>query len=356
MAKELGRSGEAPHIVVTGGAGYIGSHSVVALHTAGYRVTIFDDLRRSLPQVLDGIAAILGEPATLIPVDICDDAALDAAFAQCGPVDAVIHFAAYKSVRESVADPIIYYRNNVGGTVSLIGAMARAGCRRLVFSSSCTVYGQPDTLPVTEASPMKTAASPYGASKQMCERILSDVQAGEGSTSLSHVVSLRYFNPAGAHPSALIGELPAGTPDNLIPYITQTAAGWRKTLRVFGSDYPTPDGTAIRDYLHVMDLAEAHVAAVALALRASPGLEEINLGTGIGVSVLQAVAAFERATGVTVPIEMAPRRPGDIEQIWSSGTRAADTLGWRTVRSIDEMMSSAWAWQTRLGSTPPAGV
>lgn len=347
---------DAAHIVVTGGAGYIGSHAVIALHTAGYRVTIFDDLRRSNPHVLDGIAAILGERATLVPVDICDEAALVAAFTRSGPIDAVIHFAAYKSVRESVADPLLYYRNNVGGTVSLISAMAQVGCRRLVFSSSCTVYGQPDTLPVSESSPMKAAASPYGASKQMCERILSDAQAGDGDRSLSHVVSLRYFNPAGAHPSALIGELPVGTPDNLVPYITQTAAGWRKTLRVFGSDYATPDGTAIRDYLHVMDLAEAHVAAVALALRASPSLHEINLGTGIGVSVLQAVTAFERATGVTVPVEMAPRRPGDIEQIWSSGTRAADLLGWRTTRSIDEIMASAWAWQTRLGSSLPAGV
>ncbi len=344
------------HVVVTGGAGYIGSHSVVALRAAGYRVTIVDDLRRSHARIIDGLTELLGERPPLLKVDITDVEALTAALLANGPYDAVIHFAAYKSVRESVADPLAYYRNNVGGTVSLLEAMARSGCQRLVFSSSCTVYGQPDTLPVSESSPIREAASPYAASKQMCERLLRDAVVSSAPAHLTHAVSLRYFNPAGAHPTALIGEFPAGPPENLVPYIMQSAAGWRGPLRIFGSDYRTPDGTAVRDYLHVVDLAEAHVAAVDRLFKAEPGVEVFNLGTGTGVSVLGAVAAFEQATGVRVQKEMAPRRPGDVEQIWSACEHATSVLGWRTSRSMQDIMASGWAWQQTLGDTPPAGA
>jgi UDP-glucose 4-epimerase len=347
--------GNRPHIVVTGGAGYIGSHAVVALDEAGYRVTIVDDLRRSHPRMLDGLARILGHPPTVLTVDITDELALTAALGSCGRYDAVIHCAAYKSVRESVADPLAYYRNNVGGTVSLLAAMQHTGCRRIVFSSSCTVYGQPDVLPVSESSPLRGAASPYGTTKQVCERLLQDAHASAGPGHLSHVVSLRYFNPAGAHATALIGELPSGPPESLVPFITQSAAGWCGPLRVFGSDYSTRDGTAVRDYLHVVDLAEAHVAAVKRALDSDPGVQVFNLGTGTGVTVLEAVTAFESATGVTVRMEMAPRRPGDVEQIWSASDRASTVLGWRTTRSVQDIMGSAWAWQRSLGAAPPAG-
>lgn len=338
------------HIVVTGGAGYIGSHTVVSLVEAGHDVTVIDDLRRSSERIVAGIEAILGRGVPLVRADVADDAAIVRSLSTGAPVDVVVHFAAYKSVKESVQHPIRYYRNNISATAALLDAMVSLGCGRIVFSSSCTVYGQPRELPVTEGSPIVAAASPYGYSKQVCEQMLIDSLRGEAG--LSHAISLRYFNPAGAHPSALIGELPIGVPDNLVPFITQSAAGWRGPVEIFGTDYTTPDGTAIRDYLHVVDLAEAHVAAVASILQCEPGFDTFNLGTGRGVSVREMLAAFESATGTTPATVLGPRRPGDIEQVWSSCQKAADGLGWRAERTLVDIMSSAWAWQQALGPRP----
>ena len=333
-------------LLITGGFGYVGSHTLVALHEAGFDdVVVVDDLRRSDPRMVRGVAELTGRAPVHEAVDVTDAAALSRVFEVHGPVDAVVHFAAYKSVRESVAEPLRYYRNNVLGTVALLEAMAAGGCTTLVFSSSCTVYGQAEVLPVSELTPERPAASPYGATKQMCERVIADSVESGG---LSHALSLRYFNPAGSHPSALIGDLPSGVPDSLVPFITQTAAGWREVLHVFGSDYATPDGTPIRDYLHVVDLAEAHVAAVRNVLLAVPGREVVNLGSGTGKSVLEALRAFEQVTGRTVPYVFAPRRDGDVEQIWSSCEKAEQLLGWRARLGLREIMASAWAWQTTL--------
>ncbi len=337
-------------VLVSGGAGYIGAHTVVALHEAGHDVVIVDDLRRTNQRVVDGIAKLVGTSLPLLRVDVADEAALLAGLASQAPFDVAVHFAAYKSVRESVDNPALYYANNVGGTATLLSVMRKLSVHRLVFSSSCTVYGQPDVLPVTELSPIVVAASPYGFTKQVCEQMICDEVASSSSEALTNGLSLRYFNPAGAHPSALIGEFPFGVPDNLVPFITQTAAGWRPRLSIFGDDYNTPDGTAVRDYLHVCDLADAHVAAVDWILAAEPGVEVVNLGMGHGVSVRQAIDAFETATGVTIPVVMAPRRPGDVEQVWSSCAKAAELLGWRATRSLSDMMSSAWAWQQTLGA------
>jgi UDP-glucose 4-epimerase len=344
-------------ILVTGGAGYIGSHTVVALVAAGHDVVIVDDFRRTDERIAAGLTALLGFAPAIERVDVADVDALTSVFTLCGPIDVVIHFAAYKSVKESVQYPMRYYTNNVGGTASLLRAMQRAGCKSLVFSSSCTVYGSPDALPVTEQTPLSDPASPYGFSKYVCEQMISDVANGVDQAITGSVV-LRYFNPAGAHRSALIGELPIGTPENLVPFITQTAAQWHDKLSIFGGDYETPDGTAVRDYLHVEDLAEAHTAAVDLLL-SSPDHRVYNLGTGVGVSVMEMVRAFEEATGIAVPIEIAPRRSGDIAQIWSSCERANVELGWKARRSLVDMMSSAWAWQQTLSdpdrsSSPPS--
>jgi UDP-glucose 4-epimerase len=337
------------HVLVTGGAGYIGSHTVIALAQAGHEVTVVDDLRRSTERIVAGVEEILGRPLRLFRVDIADEQGLGSAFDGIAPVDAVVHFAAYKSVKESVLHPTRYYRNNIGGTAVLVDTMRAYGCGRIVFSSSCTVYGQPDRLPVDESSPILPATSPYGYSKQVCEQLLDDALR---AASLTSVVSLRYFNPAGAHPSALIGELPIGVPDNLVPFITQTAAGWRERLETFGSDYATPDGTAVRDYLHVVDLAEAHVAAVGAVLEGPGGLHVYNLGTGEGVSVRQILDAFEAATGLRLPVVVSGRRPGDVEQVWADPSKAARELGWRTTRSLRDIMASAWAWQQTLGDRP----
>jgi len=329
-------------LLITGGFGYIGSHTLVELMQAGFHdLVVVDDLRRSNELMVTGVATITGITAVHERIDVTDPVALAQIFSTHGPIDAVLHFAAYKSVRESVAHPLRYFHNNVVGMVALLQAMQVYGCKRLLFSSSCTVYGQAEELPVTESTPERRAQSPYGATKQMGERIMADAM-GE---LLTHAVSLRYFNPAGAHPSALIGDLELGVPDSLVPYITQTAAGWRPHLRVFGSDYHTPDGTPVRDYLHVVDLARAHVAAVRHLLDGPPGREVINLGSGHGHSVLDAINAFERATGITVGYEMAPRRAGDVEQIWSSGDKALALLGWHTEHTLEEIMASAWAWQ-----------
>lgn len=339
-------------LLITGGYGYIGSHTLVALHEAGFRdLTVVDDLRRSDPLMVRGVTELTGVEHPHESLDVTDPVALAHVFDVYGPFDAVVHFAAYKSVSESVAEPLRYYRNNVLGTIALLEAMAAHGCARLVFSSSCTVYGQADVLPVSELSPERSANSPYGATKQMCERIIADAVL---SGSLTHVLSLRYFNPAGSHPSALIGDLPVGVPDSLVPFITQTAAGWRERLNVFGSDYDTPDGTPIRDYLHVVDLAEAHVAAVSHVLTGAAGREVVNLGSGTGHSVLQALKVFEEVTGRTVPYVLAPRRAGDVEQIWSACEKATALLGWRVRLGLREIMGSAWDWQKTL--SPPADV
>lgn len=345
-----------PRLLITGGFGYIGSHTLVALHEAGFTdIVVVDDLRRSDPVMVRGVAEIMGRSPVHAAVDVTDAGRLAAVFAQHSPIDAVIHLAAYKSVRESMAEPLRYFRNNVFGMVALLEAMAAGGCGRLVFSSSCTVYGQPDELPVSERAPERPAASPYGATKQMCERILADsvdLHGGAGgSAGLTHALSLRYFNPAGNHPSARIGDLPRGVPDSLVPFVTQAAAGWRDEVRVFGSDYATPDGTAIRDYLHVMDLADAHVAAIRHVLGSVPGRDAVNLGSGVGHSVLDVIRTFEAVTGRSVHYRLAARRPGDVEQIWSSSAKAEALLGWRVCRGLPEILSSAWDWQQTL--TPP---
>lgn len=334
-------------LLVTGGAGYIGAHTVVSLVEAGFRdIVIVDDLRRSDVRMVDGIEAITGVAPVVERVDVTDAHALGGVFRHRGPFDAVVHFAAYKSVRESVLRPELYEANNVGGTARLLETMRTYGCERLVFSSSCTVYGNPESLPVTEDSPIGIAQSPYGASKQRCEQLIRRaVETG----ALSAALSLRYFNAAGAHSSALLGELPFGVPDFLVPFITQTAAGWRDQVQVFGNDYDTPDGTAVRDYLHVMDLADAHVAAVAQLIEGrAVGFDAVNLASGRGTSVLETIHAFERATGVRVPYNFAPRRRGDAETIWAVADRARELLGWTATRSLEEIMRSAWAWQQSL--------
>lgn len=341
-------------ILVTGGAGFIGSHAVVALAEAGFEPVIVDNLSNSAASALDGIGAILGRRVAFHQVDCTDEAALDGVFRAEGTVAGVIHFAAYKAVGESVGEPVKYYRNNVGSLLALLAAMDRAGCRGLVFSSSCTVYGIPDALPVTEAAPTHRANSPYGNTKQICEDILTDL-AASGRTEL-RTISLRYFNPIGAHQSARIGELPLGVPNNLVPFVTQTAAGLRERLTVYGTDYDTPDGSCIRDYIHVVDLADAHVVALRRLLDESapvdrPALETFNLGTGRGNSVLEVVREFERVSGRPLPVTMGPRRAGDVPAIYGDVTRAADELDWRARRTLADSLTDAWRWQQQLSTS-----
>ena len=334
-------------VVVTGGTGYIGSHTVVELIAAGYEPVIIDNLYNSDISVLEGIRAITGVTPKFWDYDLCDRQKLEEVFRAEGKVDAIIHFAAYKAVGESVRKPLDYYRNNLTSLINLLEAMESHGTPVLVFSSSCTVYGQPDTLPVTEASPVKEAASPYGYTKQAGEIIIRDTIAAR---SAHKAVSLRYFNPIGAHPTAFIGELPRGVPENLVPYITQTAIGLRDELKVFGTDYATPDGSCIRDYLHVVDLAKAHVMALRRMLDGEnkAGYEVFNLGMGKGVSVLEAIAAFEKASGVKLKYTITGRRAGDIEKIWADPSLANKELGWKTEITIEEAMETAWRWENRL--------
>jgi len=334
-------------VLVTGGAGYIGSHTVVELHQAGYEPVIVDNFANSDRRVIDGLTTILGRAPTVHELDCRDGAGLRSVLQRSAPLAGVIHFAAHKSVGVSVADPLAYYDNNVGSLVTLLTAMAEAGVQRFVFSSSCTVYGQPDRLPVDEETPLRPAESPYGRTKQFCESIITDVVKAQG---LLEAVTLRYFNPVGAHPSALIGELPLGKPENLVPFITQTAVGLREELVVFGSDYPTPDGTCVRDYIHVVDLARAHVAALDwIAQRNTSGFNEVfNLGMGQGVSVLEAIAAFEAASGVRLRYRLGPRRPGDVVSIYASVDKAQRELGWRSELGIEDAMRDAYRWQRGL--------
>lgn len=334
-------------ILVTGGTGYIGSHTVVELQKAGYSVVIIDDLSNSNREVLDGIERITGTRPDFVEGDCTDIEVLKKLFAEYPDIKGIINFAASKAVGESMQKPILYYRNNLNTLLNLLDLMASNGVKGIVFSSSCTVYGEPDVNPVTEQSPIKKATSPYGNTKQISEEIITDViNAGAPFKS----VILRYFNPVGAHPSAEIGELPNGVPQNLIPFLTQTAMGIRKELSVFGDDYNTPDGSCIRDYIDVVDLAKAHVIAVERMLtdKSEEKIEIFNLGTGNGLSVLQLINEFETATGVKVPHKIVGRRAGDIEKVWANPEHANNVLGWTAATPIADTMRSAWAWQCKL--------
>lgn len=336
-----------PRILVTGGIGYIGSHTSVELINAGYQVVIIDNLSNSNRDSLDGIEKITGVRPDFVEADCTDIKALTALFEKYPDIKGIINFAASKAVGESVEKPILYYRNNLNTLMNLLDLMPQFGVKGIVFSSSCTVYGEPDQNPVTEAAPIKKATSPYGNTKQISEEIITDV-INSGAPFKS--VILRYFNPVGAHPSALIGELPNGVPQNLIPYLTQTAIGIRKELSVFGNDYDTPDGSCIRDFINVVDLAKAHVIAVERMLedKGEAPVEIFNLGTGVGLSVLELIASFERATGVKVPHKIVGRRAGDIEKVWANPRHANEVLGWKAETSIDDTMRSAWKWQLHL--------
>jgi UDP-glucose 4-epimerase len=334
-------------ILVTGGTGYIGSHTVVELQAAGYEVIIIDNLSNSNASVVDGIERISGKRPTFFEMDCNDKNALCGLFATHKDIRGIIHFAASKAVGESVAKPMMYYRNNIVTLLNLLELMPEFNVEGIVFSSSCTVYGQPDVLPVTEDAPIKPALSPYGNTKQINEEIIRDaIHAGLPFKS----IILRYFNPIGAHPSAEIGELPNGVPQNLVPFVTQTAAGIRKELSVFGDDYDTPDGSCIRDYINVVDLAKAHVVAMNRMLdgKTDDSLEIFNLGTGRGVTVLELITAFERATGVKVPYKIAPRREGDIEKVWANPEKANRVLGWTAEETLEDTLLSAWNWQKKL--------
>jgi UDP-glucose 4-epimerase len=336
-------------VLVTGGAGYIGSHAVIELYEAGFQPVIVDNFSNSRESVLDGIAQILGVRVPSHHVDCNDEEALRAVFAEEGSVRGVIHFAAFKAVGESVQKPLEYYRNNLNSLLTLVSVMREFGVESLVFSSSCTVYGIPDALPVTELTPTKKASSPYGATKQMCEDMLRDIAAAPNNE--LRTILLRYFNPSGAHASAKIGELPLGIPQNLVPFITQTAAGIREKLTIFGDTYDTPDGTNVRDYLHVVDLAKAHVVAVQRLLDGKgETIETFNVGTGRGNSVLEVVRSFEHATGVKLNYSIGPARPGDVPAIYADVTKATEVLGFQTVSTLDEALASAWKWQQGLNS------
>lgn len=335
-------------ILVTGGTGFIGSHTTVELQQAGYDVVIVDNLSNSNADVVDGIEQITGIRPAFEKVDCCDKQALEAVFAKYKDIKGIIHFAASKAVGESVEKPLLYYRNNTVSLLNLLELMPVYGVKGFIFSSSCTVYGQPtkEHLPVTEDAPIQEACSPYGNTKQINEEIIRDyIHSGAPIKS----VILRYFNPIGAHPSALIGELPNGVPNNLIPFVTQTAMGIRKELKIFGNDYDTPDGTCIRDYIYVVDLAKAHVKAMqrVLDMDTEP-IEYFNVGTGRGVSTYEVVDKFEKATGVKVNWSYAPRREGDIEKVWANPDKANNVLGWKSETSLEDTLRSAWNWQLKL--------
>ncbi len=327
------------HILVTGGTGFIGSHACVALMAAGHDVSVIDDLSNSQREVLDRIEQISGRRPVFFEGDVRDRGLLREVFAQ-RPVDGVIHFAGLKAVGESVAQPLRYYDCNIGSTLALCEVMAEVGVKTLIFSSSATVYGDPASVPIREDFP-RSATNPYGASKLMIEDILADLAKSDPEW---RIARLRYFNPVGAHESWLIGELPSGIPNNLMPYVAQVACGQRARLSVFGCDYPTPDGTGVRDYIHVVDLAEGHVAALDYLVREG-GLLTVNLGTGCGYSVLDMVRAFEKASGRPVPYDLVARRPGDVAACYADPEMAKTLLGWQASRGIDEMCRDAWHWQ-----------
>jgi UDP-glucose 4-epimerase len=335
------------NILVTGGAGYIGSHTVVALLNQGHTVCNIDNLSNSRSWVPETVNEIAGRNHIFVKGDVCNSSTLEKVFSDFGPFDGIIHFAAFKAVGESVEQPLKYYKNNLDSLVNLLKVSEEAGTSRFVFSSSCTVYGQPDELPVSETAPFGVAESPYGYTKQVGERIIADFCHAKPEFK---AVCLRYFNPVGAHPSGKIGELPLGIPNNLVPYITQSAIGIRPPLKVWGNDYPTPDGTCIRDYIHVMDLAEAHVAAIEQLNQQvfSENPLALNLGTGTGTSVLEVIKAFENINNLNLAYEFAPRRAGDIVKIFANPQKAKSVLGWQTRFSVEECMRDAWHWEQKL--------
>ncbi|MEA4985229.1 MAG: UDP-glucose 4-epimerase GalE [Paludibacter sp.] len=335
-------------VLVTGGTGYIGSHTVVELINEGFEVVIVDNLSNSNVEVLNGIEKITGVRPAFENIDCVDYVAMDNMMEKYGTIDAIIHFAASKAVGESVEKPLLYYRNNLVSLINLLQLMPVHKIKNFVFSSSCTVYGQPDILPVTEDAPIKPALSPYGNTKQIGEEIIRDTIYANPSNYQSIV--LRYFNPIGAHATAEIGELPNGVPNNLLPFVTQTAIGIRKQLQVFGNDYDTPDGSCIRDYIHVVDLAKAHVVAVKRMMdgKSKHSLETFNLGTGRGLSVLEIIKTFEEVNQVKVPYKIVSRREGDIEKVWADPTYANEVLGWKAVETVEETLRSAWAWELNL--------
>ena len=333
-------------VLVSGGAGYIGSHTAVELINAGYDVVVADNLSNSDMSGVEGVRKITGVDVPFVNVDCCDKEAFRKLFEQYN-FNSVIHFAAYKAVGESVSDPLKYYRNNLLSFMNVVDLMREFGRPNIVFSSSATVYGEADELPVTELTPRKPATSSYGNTKQMCEDILRDSTAAYDGLK---GIALRYFNPIGAHPSALIGELPRGVPQNLVPFITQTAAGVRECLSVFGDDYDTPDGSCLRDYIDVVDLAKAHVVAITRMVEGKnkQAYEIFNVGTGNGVSVLELVGSFERVNELKLNYKIAPRRPGDVVAIWADTTLANEELGWKAERSLDDTLRSAWAWEKNV--------
>ncbi len=331
------------HVLVTGGAGYIGSHTVVELIEAGDKVTVVDNLERSDYKIIEGVEKITGTKIQFQQMDCLDAATMNKLFSE-NKFSSVIHFAAFKSVNESVAKPLSYYKNNVGSLISLLDVMKAHQVKDLIFSSSCTVYGQPDQIPVDESAPFKKAESPYGSTKQICEGILEEV-VSEGF----RVISLRYFNPIGAHPSALIGELPIGVPNNLVPYVTQTAAKVREKLTVFGNDYDTSDGSCVRDFIHVSDVASAHVKAIDfLNTQKENSFNAFNLGTGIGVSVLELVKKFIEVTGVDLNYSIGPRRPGDVEKVYADPEKIHQAFGWQTKFDLGQSLLHAWHWEKKL--------
>jgi UDP-glucose 4-epimerase len=333
-------------ILVTGGTGYIGSHTVVELQAKGFEVVIVDNLSNSSSDIVEKISEISGIIPKLEIFDLTNKDLVADFFSRNNDIVGIIHFAAYKAVGESVNKPLLYYRNNIESLINVMEGMQTNGIENIVFSSSCTVYGQPDVLPVNEQAPIKIAESPYGNTKQISEEIIQDTV----KSSNINAIALRYFNPIGAHETALIGELPLGVPNNLMPFITQTAIGIRKCLSVFGDDYPTPDGTAIRDYIHVVDLAKAHVIAIdrMISKNMKDDLEIFNLGTGNGYSVLEVINSFERVSGLKLNYQIVGRREGDIIQVWADPTYSNEELGWKAEMGIDEMTNSAWNWEQFL--------
>ena len=331
-------------VLVSGGAGFIGSHVTVELYQAGYDVVIADNMSNCDTTNYEGVSKILGVRLPFVKMDFCDAGAVNELFGKYH-IDALIHFAAFKAVGESVAQPLMYYKNNLESFLNVLDA-AREHGTHVLFSSSATVYGEPEKTPVTEQSPRQPATSPYGNTKQMCEDFLRDCVAAYGM----HGIALRYFNPIGAHPSALIGELPRGVPNNLVPFITQTAIGKRECLSVFGNDYPTPDGTCLRDYIDIVDLAQAHVCAVTRMVedKMEEPYEIFNVGTGRPVSVLELVTAFEKVNGLKLNYRIAPRRAGDVTAIWADPSLAEEKLGWKAKRSVEETLAAAWAWEKHL--------
>jgi UDP-glucose 4-epimerase len=328
-------------ILVTGGAGYIGSHTCVELLIHGHDVVVVDNLSNSSKESLNRVETITGKSLDFFQADLLDNDAVSQILYRC-QADAVIHFAGLKAVGESVARPLTYFHNNITGTLNLLSAMSRAGLKKIVFSSSATVYGNPATLPITEDFPL-SATNPYGRTKLMIEEMLQDLFVSDPAW---HIVLLRYFNPVGAHASGLIGEDPQGIPNNLVPYISRVAIGALDKVQVFGSDYDTPDGTGIRDFIHVCDLAEGHIKALSRLL-SGPGVATYNLGTGRGFSVLEMIQGFERACGCVIPYHIVPRRPGDIAACWADPSRARQELGWKAVRTLDDMCQDTWRWQKK---------